>query len=228
MFNVLWGGAFVVVNFALFLLCYRLFGRSGLYAWVGVATILANVQVVKTIEFGGIVMTLGNTIYATIFLATDLLNEKFGERAAKKAVWVGIFTLIASTVIMQMALVFEPHASNLAQPSLEAIFGLLPRLALGSLAAYFVSQLLDVKIFTMLKKAFPKPGQLWIRNNGSTAISQLLDTLVFCSIAFLGAAGFPLDVWWQIVLTTYGIKLIVSVASTPIIYWARGLRAPDT
>jgi len=227
LFNLLWGGAFAAVNFALFLLCYRMFGRSGLYAWVGIATILANIQVVKTIEFGGLVMTLGNTIYATIFLATDLLNEKFGEGAAKKGVWIGFFVLIASTIMMQMALAFEPHPSDFAQESLATIFGLLPRLALGSLAAYFVSQLLDVKIFTLLKKAFPKPGQLWIRNNGSTAISQLLDTLVFCSIAFLGFPEYPMEIWLQIVFTTYLIKLLVSVASTPIIYWACGLRAPD-
>ncbi len=227
MFNVVWGAAFACVNFALFLTCYRMFGRNGLYAWVGVATVLANVQVVKTIELAGLVMTLGNTIYATIFLATDLLNEKFGEQAAKKAVYIGFFSLIASTIMMQMALKFEPTETDFAQGSLETIFGLLPRLALGSLTAYFVSQLVDVKIFTLLKKAFPKPGQLWIRNNGSTALSQLLDTVVFCSIAFLGAPGFPMDVWLQVVLTTYLIKLIVSVASTPIIYWARGMRTAD-
>ncbi|TLS48669.1 VUT family protein [Paenibacillus antri] len=227
MFNLLWGAAFAVVNFALFLACYRLFGRGGLYAWVGVATVLANIQVVKTIEMAGLVMTLGNTIYATIFLATDLLNEKYGEKAAKKAVFVGFFALIASTIMMQMALVFEPTDTDVAQDSLETIFGLLPRLALGSLTAYFVSQWVDVKIFTLLKKAFPKPGQLWIRNNGSTALSQLLDTLLFCSIAFLGAPGFPFDVWVQVALTTYLIKLVVSVASTPIIYWARGMRTAD-
>jgi len=227
MFNLVWGAAFAAVNFALFLACYRLFGRSGVYAWVGIATVLANIQVVKTIELAGLVMTLGNTIYATIFLATDLLNEKYGEKAAKKAVYVGFFSLIASTIMMQMALVFEPTETDVAQSSLATIFGLLPRLALGSLTAYFVSQLLDVKIFTLLKRAFPKPGQLWIRNNGSTAVSQLLDTLVFCSIAFLGAPGFPFDVWLQVALTTYVIKLIVSIASTPIIYWARGLRPSD-
>jgi len=227
MFNLAWGAAFACVNFGLFLICYRLFGRSGLYAWVGVATVLANIQVVKTIELAGLVMTLGNTIYATIFLATDLLNEKYGEKAAKKAVYVGFFALIASTVMMQMALTFEPTDTDVAQGALETIFGLLPRLALGSLTAYFVSQLVDVRIFTLLKRAFPKPGQLWIRNNGSTALSQLLDTLIFCSIAFLGAPGFPMDVWLQVVLTTYLIKLIVSVASTPIIYWARAMRTAD-
>jgi len=225
MFNSLWGAAFAAVNFALFLLCYKWFGRTGLYAWVALATIVANVQVVKTIELAGLVMTLGNTIYATIFLATDLLNEKFGEKAARRAVYLGFFSLLGTTVMMQMALRFEPQPGDIAQSSLETIFGLMPQIAAGSLVAYFVSQLLDVRIFSLLRKIFPKPGQLWIRNNGSTLLSQLVDTVIFCTIAFV--TEYPFDVWLDIVLTTYLIKAVVSMLSTPFIYWARSLRAPE-
>jgi uncharacterized integral membrane protein (TIGR00697 family) len=226
MFNVLWGVLFALVNFSLFLVCYRMFGKHGLYMWVGVATLLANIQVTKTIEMVGLVMTLGNTMYGTIFLASDLLNEKYGEKEAKKAVWFGFFALIASTIIMQMALVFEPQESDFAQPSLETIFGMMPRLALGSLTAYFVSQFLDVKIYTLLKKLCPKPNQLWIRNNGSTGVSQLVDTLIFCTIAFAGDPNYPLEIWLQIALTTYLIKFVVSVASTPALYIARSFKFP--
>ncbi|WP_409343546.1 queuosine precursor transporter [Paenibacillus sp. MBLB4367] len=224
MFNVMWGVLFALVNFSLFLACYRMFGKSGLYAWVGIATLLANIQVTKTIEMAGLVMTLGNTMYGTIFLTSDLLNEKYGEKEAKKAVWFGFFALIMSTIIMQMALVFKPQEADFAQSSLETIFGMMPRLALGSLAAYFVSQFLDVKIYTLLKKLFPKPNQLWIRNNGSTGVSQLVDTLIFCTIAFAGDANYPLDIWLQIALTTYLIKFVVSVASTPFLYIARSFK----
>lgn len=219
MFNFIWGAGFVVVNFALFLVCYRLFGKQGLYAWVGFATVIANIQVAKTIEMFGIVMTLGNTMYGTIYMTSDLLNEKYGEKDAKKAVWFGFFTLIATTIIMQMALVFVPQETDIAQSSLQTIFGLMPRLALGSLAAYFCSQFLDVRIYSFLKKATPKRNQLWIRNNGSTLISQLADSLIFCTIAFAGL--YTLDVWLEILITTYVAKSVVSVASTPALYIAR-------
>ncbi|MGG1311716.1 queuosine precursor transporter [Cohnella laeviribosi] len=222
MFNVLWGALFVVVNFALFLACYRLFGKNGLYAWIGAATVLANIQVVKTIEIFGIVATLGNTIYATIYLTTDLLNEKYGEKEARKAVWFGFFTLVMSMILMQMALKFVPQESDISQEALETIFGLMPRLALGSLTAYFVSQFLDVRLFSKLKKAYPGRNQLWIRNNGSSLLSQLVDTLVFASIAFAGVYSW--SVWWQIVLSTYLLKFIVSAASTPVIYAARNFK----
>jgi uncharacterized integral membrane protein (TIGR00697 family) len=223
MFNLGWGALFVLVNFALFLICYRLFGKQGLYAWIAAAVILANIQVVKTIGMFGFVMTLGNTMYGTIYLTTDLLNEKYGEKEAKKAVWFGFFFLFMSTAIMQMVLVFHDFDGGIpAQASLETIFGLAPRIALGSLAAYLVSQFLDVKLFSRLKVKFPTRRQLWIRNNGSTGVSQLVDTLIFCSIAFAGEYSW--DVWWEIAITTYVLKFIISVASTPVIYWARNFK----
>jgi len=223
LFNLGFGVCFALVNFALFLICYRFFGKKGLYAWVGVATVIANIQVTKNIEMFGFVMTLGNTIYGTIYLTSDLLNEKYGEKEAKKAVWFGFFTLITTTIMMQMALQFKPHESGLEmQSALEMIFGLMPRLALGSLAAYFISQFLDVRIYTFLKKVFNKPNQLWIRSNGSTGISQLVDSAVFCTIAFAGVYSW--DVWFDIFITTYVLKFIISVASTPALYIARGFK----
>lgn len=183
------------------------------------STVLANLQVVKTIEIFGLTATLGNTMYGTAFLVTDILNEKYGKSEAKKAVWLGFFTLLTMTVIMQMVLKFQPHESDFAHEHLQEIFGLLPRIAIGSLAAYLVSQFADVYIFSYLKKRFPKDSQFWIRNNGSTMTSQLLDTLVFTSIAFLGE--FPMDVWIQIFITTYLLKWIVALLDTPFGYIAK-------
>src|SRR5690606_39625114 len=106
MFNIGWGILFIAVNFALFLICYRLFGRVGLYAWIGFATVIANIQVTKTIELSilsfAVITTLGNTIYTTISMSTDMLNERYGPKAARKGVWFGFFTLITSTIMMQM------------------------------------------------------------------------------------------------------------------------------
>ncbi|MGM7635313.1 queuosine precursor transporter [Bacillus sp. Hm123] len=219
MFNEWFGFLFVLINFTIFLAMYRLFGRTGLFVWVGISTILANLQVVKTIEIFGLTATLGNTMYGTAFLATDLLNERYGKKEAKKAVWLGFFTLLLMTVLMQLVLLFEPGPTDFAQKPMEELFGLLPRIAVGSLAAYMVSQFADVYIFSFLQKKFPKDSQFWIRNNGSTMISQLLDTLVFTSIAFLGV--FPMDVWWQIFLSTYALKWIVAVMDTPFGYIAK-------
>ncbi|MEK3986907.1 queuosine precursor transporter [Paenibacillus sp. FSL K6-3166] len=220
MFNLMWGVLFVIVNFAFFLLCYRLFGKSGMYAWVGIATVIANIQVAKTIAMPfDIVMTLGNTMYVTLYMTSDLLNEKYGRAEARKAVWFGFFTLLMTTVIMQMVLVFKPQETDIAQSSLETIFGLMPRLALGSLTAYFISQFLDVRLYSWIRKYYSTSSQLWIRSNGSTMVSSFVDTLIFCTIAFAGLYNW--SVWFEILLTTYLAKFLLTAVGTPILYIAR-------
>lgn len=226
MFNLGWGIVYVLVNFSLFLLCYRLFGKKGLYAWIGVATVIANIQVTKTIDMFGIVMTLGNTMYVSLYMTSDLLNEKYGQEEARKAVWFGFFTLLMTTVIMQMALFFTPAEGDFAQDSLKNIFGLMPRLALGSLSAYFVSQFLDVKLYSWIRKFYPKPEHFWIRNNGSTMISSFVDTLIFCLIAF-SIPSYGWGVWVEILLTTYIIKFVLTAVGTPFLYKARTFKFTD-
>jgi uncharacterized integral membrane protein (TIGR00697 family) len=223
LFNLLWGALFVIVNFAMLVSCYRLFGKKGLFAWISLATLLANLQVLKTIELAGIVATLGNTIYLTIYMATDMLNEKYGEREARNAVWIGFFALLTATVTMQMALVFQPQPEDVAQGHLEALFGFMPQLALASLSAFLVSQFLDVKLFSWLKLKYQ--DKFWIRTNGSTLISQLVDTLVFCTIAF--ATMYPFEIWLQIFISTYLLKMLLSILSTPIMYWMRSLKVRE-
>ncbi|ALS78560.1 MULTISPECIES: queuosine precursor transporter [Planococcus] len=225
MFNEFWGLGFALFNFVLLVIMYKFFGKTGLFAWVAISTVLANIQVTKTIEIIGLTATLGNSLYASTFLATDILNEKYGKKEAKKAVWLGFSSLLIMVLVMQFGIKFIPDDSDFAQDSLETIFGLIPQIAIGSMVAYLASQHLDVIIFSALRKMFPKDSQFWIRNNGSTLISQLLDTLIFTSIAFWGV--FPFDVWIQIFISTYVLKFIVSVMATPFGYLAKIIKPID-
>lgn len=226
MFILLWL-AFALVNFILIVLAYKLFGKTGLYSWIALGTVLANIQVVKSIEFdlGFIVMgaTLGNIMYGTLFLVTDALGEKYGIKSAKRAVYIGFFSLLSTVVIMQLALLFNPAPWDFAQDSLQTIFGFLPRLALGSLLAYGISQMFDVYFFSYIKKRKPGTKYLWLRNNGSTVVSQLIDTIIFVPIAFapisiFGEMGFDWAIVWDIFWTTYIIKVIVAALDTPFVY----------
>ncbi|RWZ60316.1 VUT family protein [Halobacillus fulvus] len=213
---------FALVNFSLLLGMYRLFGKPGLFVWIGMSTVIANIQVVKTIELFGLTATLGNIIYGTAFLATDILNENYGKKDAKKAVWMGFASLILMTVIMQMALRFTPGEQDIAQPAMETLFGIVPSIAIGSLTAYIVSQYFDVWLYSKLKMVFKSDRTLWIRNNGSTMVSQLLDSAIFCGIAFYGV--YPVDIWLEIFITTYFIKFIVAALDTPFLYVAKRFR----
>ena len=215
--ELLWIG-FAVFDLFMALALFRLFGRTGLYALVVFNLIICNIQVLKTIELFGLTTTLGNILYASVFLATDLLNEHYGPREARRAVFLGFATLILATLYMQAAILFTPAADDFAQPHLEAIFGFLPRIAGASLLAYVVSQLHDVWAFAAWRKA-TQGKHLWLRNNASTLVSQLLDTMVFCLVAFAGV--FPWPVFWEICLTTYLFKSVVAVMDTPFMYLAR-------
>lgn len=211
-----------LVYFTLLTLIYRIFGRSGLFVWIGMSTVVANIQVLKMVELFGITATLGNILYGTIFLATDIINEQHGKKEARKAVWLGFFTLLSMTLIMQIALLYTPADSDVAHDSLETIFDLVPQVAIGSLLAYIVSQSLSVHIFHWFK--VKTAGRfLWLRNTLSTMISQLIDSTIFCVIAFWGVLTTDLAVWIQIYLSTYFIKFIVAALDTPFIYLARSI-----
>ena len=207
----------LAVNYLLLALSFRLFRANGLFAWVALSSILANIQVVKTIELFGMVTTLGNIIYGTSFLATDILSECYSEKEANAAGKIGIFGRVAPPGILRTCLRFEPHSSDAAQGAVHSLLPVMPRIAIASITAYCVSQNFDVWFYNYLKIRFPE--HLWVRNNGSTMLSQLIDNVIFTVLAFWGV--FELDVLLQIFASTYLLKWIVALCDTPVIYWAR-------
>lgn len=209
--------AMLAVNFGFILISYRLFGRMGLFAWVPLAAIVANIQVIKLVELFGITATLGNIVYASSFLVTDILSEMYGKKEARKAVFIGLFSLVAMTAIMNLALFFGPAPDDFAQESLSTIFGFMPRIAGASLLAYLLSQIHDVWAFDFWRKRFP--SLLWFRNNASTMVSQFIDSSVFTLLAFWGV--YPATALVEIFWTTYLLKWVVGAADTPFIYIAR-------
>ncbi len=209
----------LLANFTAIIFAYRFFGKLGLYIWIPIATILANIQVLKMVDLLSIGVTLGNITYASSFLVTDILSENYGKKAARKAVFIGFFSLMTTVIIMNIALMFKPNEFDFIQESLQNIFSLLPRIALASLVAYGVSQLHDVWAYNFWKNLFPGLHFLWLRNNASTMVSQLLDSVIFTFIAFWGLL--PQSEFVQILITTYVVKWIVAAIDTPFLYLAR-------
>ncbi len=209
--------SFILIDLSLALAIFRFFGRCGLFALIVFNLLLCNIQVLKTVELFGLTTTLGNVLYASVFFATDLLSEFYGKKEAKKGVYLGFISLLMATLYMQLALHFIPAPDDFAQPHLLAIFNFFPRIVLASLAAYFVSQMHDVWAYHYWLTR-TNGRHLWLRNNASTFASQLLDSVIFCAIAFIGV--FPWDVWWEVLLSTYLLKLFVALLDTPFIYLA--------
>lgn len=209
----------IIVNFLGVTLAYKLFSKTGIYAWIALATVIANIEVVKCVDIFGLPLTLGNVTYGSIFLATDILNEKYGREKAQKGVFLGFFSLLVLTLFTQIDLLYIPSSNDFAQGAMQTIFALTPRICLGSMLAYLVSNTMDVFLYKKIRDILPSNKFLWVRNNAATMTSQLVDTILFTFIAFFGV--FPLSIVLKLCFTTYVLKLIIAVCDTPFLYLAK-------
>lgn len=210
-------------------------GRTWLYAVIAVNYVLANIFVTKTILLFGMEATGGNVLYGAIFLSTDLLSEYYGKNAAKKGVYIGLASVLIYLVMSQFILAYKASPNDWgAAEGMIPIFGFAPSIILASLAAYLVSQLHDVWAFHFWKEKF-QGRFLWLRNNFSTWVSQLLDSVVFAFLAFAILPRLllspdqllPMNVVVQIVITTYLLKILVAAIDTPFIYFSRLWKPQD-
>lgn len=213
----------VLVYLGSVLLLYKFFGKSGLYAFAIFSTLLGNIAVCKCVDIFGLATTAGNVLYAATFLVTDILSEKYGKKEASRAVAYSFTIMVLWLAGTQLILSFEPNANDYIDSSLKVVFGLVPRVTAGSLAGFIVSQNLDVFLYHAIwKKTGSGKTRLWLRNNGSTLISQLVDTVIFTFVAFWGV--YPQNVFFSILITTYLFKAIVAICDTPFMYLSRKIR----
>ncbi|MCI6152097.1 MAG: queuosine precursor transporter [Fusobacterium perfoetens] len=220
--ELLWA-LMLIVNFLSIIFIYKKFGKIGLYSWIPVSTILANIQVVLLVRLFGFSTTLGNILYAGGFLVTDILAENYGKKSAQKAVQIGFFSLIVTSIIMKIAVLFVPLEEGIVMfESVKQIFDFMPRLMIASLLAYFISQSHDIWAYEFWKKKYSSTKHIWIRNNASTLVSQFIDNLVFTIVAFYGV--YPFEVLKEIFIATYVIKFIVAISDTPFVYIAHYLK----
>lgn len=214
----------LIFIYGMALLGYKLFGKTGLYCISAAATILANIEVLIMIKAFGAEQTLGNVLFAVTFLITDILSECEGKKAADKAVYTSFFASIFFLVLSQSWLHYVPSESDWASPAIRTIFSNTPRMIITSLAVYGISQLFDVwlyhKIWDMTsKKSGNRRSFLWLRNNGSTLVSQLINTFLFTLFAFYGTYGLSQII--SIFISSYVIYIFTSLLDTPVVYLAR-------
>lgn len=233
--------ALLLFSFTAILILLRAFGALGLYIYVAVAIIGANLHVLKAVQFSVYPdpVALGTVLFATTFLCTDILAEYYGPRMARRAVLVGFTSMILFTVTMFFAVAFRPVDPGQAGESwlwalemhehLSAIFLPLPALLVAGLIAYLISQYHDIWIYQTIRRL--TGGRfLWLRNNASTAVSALVDNIIFSVLAWIVLAADPLP-WKVVVVTyilgTYFLKLLVALLDSPVIYLARYLLPPE-
>lgn len=209
-------------------------GPAGLYVYMAVAIIGGNLHVLKLTQFSVFPdpVALGTILFSTTFLCTDILTEYHGAPAARKGVLLGFSGLILFNLFLFAALAFrplDPDAGALGasaaemQQNLEAVFLPAPGILVASLAAYLISQFNDIWIFSRLRRA-TNGKYLWLRNNLSTWVSAMIDSIVFSVLAFVVFSPDP--VGWEpllftYILGTYGLRVLVAILDSPIVYLAK-------
>jgi len=174
-------------------------------------------------------LTTGILVYPLTFLVTDVVSEIYGKKRADFMVAVGFIMSMLMVLVVQLAVAVEPHAywvpgkdaffdsAEGYQKGFESVFSLQGILLFGSMSAYLCAQLCDNWLYHFWKRV-TKGKHLWLRNNGSTWISQLVDTAVVNSILFY--VGFKMEFWVgvKIMATIYVYKLVIAALDTPFIY----------
>lgn len=208
------------------LLFYRFFGKAGLYCFAAVATVAANIEVLMLIEAFSLEMTLGNILFAATFLTTDILSELEGKNAAKRCVTLSIVASVFFLIISLTWLLYVPAPGDLAAPALQSVFTRTPRMILAGLAVFVIVQYFDIRLYHAWWRLTErlcgnKHRFLWLRNNGSTLISQFLNAVLFNIAAFAGT--YPVNTLISVIISTYLIYVILTLADTPFLYLAKKL-----
>ena len=199
--------------------------------------IIAELISVKLFDFGNVIglekntyiMALGLLPWPIVFLATDALNEFYGEKI------VGQLSIVTSILLAYVFLIIYladslqafDHSDILkTSPDLvpgvnnsqfHAVYAQSGYLIFGSIFAFLVGQFVDIGLFGLFKR-ISKGKYIWFRATGSTIISQFIDTVLVIGIGFYLPGYVSGEVYWNMILTGYFIKLIFAVSLTPLIY----------
>lgn len=209
----------LILSFLSIILCYKYLGKNGLFLWIVVATLVSNIQTVKTVELFGLETSLGTILYGSTFLATDILNYKYGLKESRKTIIYGFLSMIMMTIFMVICLLYQPSINDFAQESLSTIFSINIRITIASLVGFGVSQFIDTFLFHKLQKKYNK---LWLSNNASTMICQVIDTIIFTLITFVGTMSFNAII--EIMISMYIFKFMVALLDTPFMYIASKIK----
>lgn len=217
--NIILGIVSIILCFTTVILMEKIFKKEGLFIWISIATIIANIIVCKTINIFGLTSSLGNIMFASNFLATDILTEKYGASYAKKSINYALASVIIFIVTTQISLLFIPDVTDVAQASMNNLFALNLRTSVASIALFYISNKLDIYLYSKIKEKYP--NKLWLRNNIATIISNCLENYCFYTLAFIGI--FNIETILQIATTASIIEIIIAVFDTPFLYISKKL-----
>ena len=178
--------------------------------------LIANKFVTVDLGFKVFIVSAGILPYPLTFLVTDLISEIYGQKRANLVVFSGFIASMFVLLFLWLGGQFNAIPSSIVgDETYNSVFQNAWRIIAASMIAYLFAQFVDVKIFHFWKK-LTNGKHLWLRNNGSTVASQLIDTTLVVCILFLGVWNG--DQIFQAIIDGWLFKMLMAFIDTPIIY----------
>jgi len=200
--------------------------RDIIYALYITFMVLVNTIGSKIISLAGVRVSVGIIFMPVLFVATDIVGEVYGEKEVKTFVNISIGMLVIMLAMTRLCIAIAPNANWPYQNEYSIIFGSSLRMTLASIAAFTVSQKLDVVLFAFIRRLTGEK-HLWIRNNVATIICQFLDTVLFEFIAFWHLTPmYTFSFLFSLIIPYWLFKILFALLDTPICYlgvrWLKG------
>ena len=208
----------MILTFTALVVVEKTLGSRGVIGFMAVATITANILICKSVNILGMSATLGNVMFASNFLATDILTEKYGVKEARRGVVVAILAIVGFLAATQIAMLFAPNELDVAQEAFKTLFTLMPRITLASVALFALSNVADINLYEFLRKK-TNGKMMWLRNNVSTILCNGTENFLFYTIAFAGIFGWG-DIF-TMSLTATIIEVVIALCDTPFLYLSK-------
>lgn len=185
-----------------------------LSALFSASVVISNLLGASLVLVYGFTLSCGVFVIPLIFISIDMINEIYGEEVTKKIIYIGFFIQILTLVFTSIGGAFPPSPRRDLYEEYHKMFGLLPRMSLASIVAYFVSTYVDVRVFTILTKSF-NHTPLWLKSHLSTIVSQIFDVAIFYFI-FLGGE-MPFGDLLKVGTTLYVVKVALILLNSPFL-----------
>jgi uncharacterized integral membrane protein (TIGR00697 family) len=180
-------------------------------------------------------MTAGVVNWPIVFITSDIINEYFGRKGVRRISFLTAGFIVYMFGVIYIATMLPPanfwlevnsadDAGNVfnINEAFSRIFRQGMGIMVGSITAFLVGQLLDISVFTWLRK-LTGGKYIWLRATGSTMFSQLIDSFLVIGIAFYAFGDWTLDQVFAVSTVNYFYKGAVAILLTPVLYLAHYL-----
>ncbi|MES2122642.1 MAG: queuosine precursor transporter [Chlamydiota bacterium] len=191
-------------------------GPAAITAWAAIQAVLANLFVIKQITLFGFHITCSDVFAIGSVLGINLLREYYGKESAKKALWSCFYAMLFFAAMAKIHLLYLPSSYDTTQGAFETLLSPSSRLLAASFATYLIVQLIDLRLFGLLKEKCGKIP-LVVRNALSLSSTQLLDTVLFSILGLWGLVSHLSEV----IVISFAVKVVIIALMSPLISFSR-------